>query len=242
MHEQDARIADETRSAEGRARPDLERLADRALDIIYRYRVAPERGFEYVSPAATRVTGYTPEDHYADPDLGFKLVHPDDRELLAEVVAAGPDEAPVILRWQRKDGTTIWTEQRNIPVHDDAGQLVAIEGIAREVPDPTRAPGETIRLLGGVRIDLVQQRVHADGKPVRLTPSEFRILALLTSRAGEPVSRTELMRHLWQSDYVGHGHPCETHISALRRKIEVDPRFPERIVTVRGAGYRFVAR
>lgn len=55
----------------------LEELADRALDIIFRYRLRPTRGFDYVSAAATRVTGYTPEEHYANPDLGFKLVPPE---------------------------------------------------------------------------------------------------------------------------------------------------------------------
>jgi HEAT repeat protein len=56
---------------------DLEQLVERALDIDYRYRLRPTRGFEYVNAAATRILGYTPEEHYADPDFGQKLVHPD---------------------------------------------------------------------------------------------------------------------------------------------------------------------
>lgn len=55
------------------------RLAENAQDIIYRYRLQPERGFEYVNPAVTAITGYTPEEHYADPDLNLKIVYPDDR-------------------------------------------------------------------------------------------------------------------------------------------------------------------
>ena len=219
---------------------DFRQFADRALDIIYRYRLRPTRGFDYVSPAATRITGYSPEEHYADPDLGFKLVHPADRPLLSELTSLGPSPAPVVLRWQRKDGTTIWTEQRNTAIYDESGELVAIEGIAREIRDPTRAPGETIRLLGDIRIDLAERRVYVDGRSVHLTPSEFMLLALLTAHPDEVLSREAIMRHLWGSSHTGSGHTAETHISSLRKKIERTPRFPERIVTERGRGYRFV--
>ncbi|HDQ44595.1 MAG TPA: PAS domain S-box protein, partial [bacterium] len=90
--------------------------------------------FTYVSPAATVMTGYTPEEHYADPDLGFKLVHPDDRPLLDSLGHGRiPDDQPLILRWVHKDGTVIWTEQRNVPILDPKGNLIAVEGIARDV-------------------------------------------------------------------------------------------------------------
>jgi PAS domain S-box-containing protein len=110
------------------------RLAENARDIIYRIRMAPTRGFEYVSPAATKITGYTPEEYYADPDLGFELVHPDDRSLLEALSHIGTAEIPpLVLRWVRKDGGIIWTEQRNVPIFDEAGELVALEGIARDI-------------------------------------------------------------------------------------------------------------
>lgn len=223
------------------ARPDLEQLAERALDIIYRYRLRPTRGFEYVSPAVTRVNGYTPEEHYADPDIGVKLVHPDDRPLLDEINRRGPNREPLVVRWLRKDGKTIWTEQRDVPVYDDAGELVAIEGIAREIPDPTQPPAESVRVAGGVRIDLQAHRVYVDGKATRLTTNEFKLLALLAANPGRVLTRAAITRRLWDSEHVGSGHACENHISTLRKKIERDPRFPERIVTVRGQGYTFNA-
>ncbi len=223
------------------SRVDLRDLAARAHDVIYRYRLHPSRGFEYVSPAATRITGYTPEEHYADPDLGFKLVHPDDRPLLADVAEHGGAPDPLVIRWKRKDGRTIWTEQLNTGVYDESGTLVAVEGIARKIADPTRTPGETVRLVGDIHLQLLQHRAYVAGHPVRLTPSEFRLLWLLTSHPDEIVSRDELMRELWQSSHTGSGHACEVHISTLRHKIEPEPRFPQRIVTVRGRGYKFVA-
>lgn len=112
------------------------RLTENALDIIYRVQLQPTPQFEYVSPAVTAITGYTPEDHYADPELGFKLIHPDDRPVLALLTQGDrPFSTPVELRWIRKDGSLVWIEQRNVPIYDDGGRLVAIEGIARDITE-----------------------------------------------------------------------------------------------------------
>ncbi len=112
------------------------RLTEHATDLIYRIRLQPSSAFEYVNPAATTLTGYTPEDHYADSDLGLKLVHPDDLPLLLRLTH---DRAllaePIELRWIRRDGSLLWVEQRNVPIVDAAGNLVAIEGIARDITD-----------------------------------------------------------------------------------------------------------
>jgi PAS domain S-box-containing protein len=109
-------------------------LTENAQDLIYRIELLPEQKFSYVSPSATEITGFTPEEHYADPYLGYKLVHPDDRNLLESL---SKDEAqirkPVILRWQKKDGSIIWTEQRNVPIYNQEGDLIALEGIARDI-------------------------------------------------------------------------------------------------------------
>ncbi|AFV25179.1 multi-sensor hybrid histidine kinase [Methanolobus psychrophilus R15] len=116
------------------------RLSENADDIIYRYEFTPKRGFTYVSPAATKITGYTPEEHYEDLDLGFKLVHPDDRHLL-ESLSKGRDNdrTTVTLRWVRKDGQVIWAEQKNILLYDEEGNLTALEGIARDITERKQA-------------------------------------------------------------------------------------------------------
>ena len=101
--------------------------------------------------------------------------------------------------------------------------------------------GLPVRRLGGIGIDLGRQEVHVDGERVHLTLSEFKVLALLAERSDNPVSRRELMQHLWASEHVGDEHACEVHISNLRRKIEKDPSRPQRLVTVRGSGYKLVA-
>ncbi len=112
------------------------RLAENAQDMIYRFELFPQRRCVYMSPASLKITGYSPEEYYADPGLGLKHVHPDDHEFLERMLL---DDASVrqslTLRYFRKDGQLIWTEQRNIPIFSDDGQLVAIEGIARDVTD-----------------------------------------------------------------------------------------------------------
>jgi len=100
--------------------------------------------------------------------------------------------------------------------------------------------GTAVRHLGGLHLDLGRHEVTVDGAPVRLTLSEFKVLALLAERPERIISRRELMQHLWSSDHVGDEHACEVHISNLRRKIERDPVHPQRLVTVRGEGYKLV--
>ena len=100
--------------------------------------------------------------------------------------------------------------------------------------------GATVRRLGGLEIDLGRSEVFVEEERVHLTLSEFKVLSLLAEQPGQVVSRRELMQHLWASDHVGDEHACEVHISNLRRKIERDPSRPERLVTVRGSGYKLV--
>ena len=100
--------------------------------------------------------------------------------------------------------------------------------------------GSAVREVGGLRLDLARHEVTVDGRPVRLTRSEFKVLALLAEDPERVLTRRQVMQHLWESDYVGDEHACDVHISNLRRKIEDDPAQPERIVTVRGVGYKLV--
>ena len=100
--------------------------------------------------------------------------------------------------------------------------------------------GVAVRRLGGLHIDLGRHEVLVDGARVHLTLSEFKVLALLAEQPDNVVSRRELMQHLWASEHVGDEHACEVHISNLRRKIERDPSQPQRLLTVRGLGYKLV--
>jgi len=97
------------------------------------------------------------------------------------------------------------------------------------------------REIGGLRLDLERYEAAVDGEAVQLTPSELKLLALLARDPGRVYSRREIMRHLWDSDYIGDARAADLHVSNVRRKIERDPDNPERLVTVRGAGYKLLA-
>ncbi len=107
--------------------------------------------------------------------------------------------------------------------------------------DFDREEGEGIvRSVGGVRVDLARHQVTVDGEPVQLTPSEFKLCALLAQEPERVFTRRQIMEYLWDSPYVGDQHACEVHVSNLRRKLEHDPSKPQRILTVRGVGYKLV--
>jgi len=218
---------------------ELLRLVDRAPDVIFRYRLSPP-GYEFVSRAITRLTGLAPEELYADPSSALKLVHHDDRAIAYDLLARGASRAPVIIRWVRKDGSTVWVEQRTTSVFNSAHELVAIEGIAREIDDPTFGSRSSVRIRGDLRIDLDRGRVLLGGRDVRLTPSEFRLLVLLTDQPGRIVSRATIMEALGSSVHEGTGRSCEVHISKLRGKLEEGSDGAPHIETVRSKGYRFI--
>jgi two-component system response regulator RegX3 len=92
---------------------------------------------------------------------------------------------------------------------------------------------------GQLRLDPERHTVEMGGRPVKLTPTEFRLLALLIREDERVLSRNEIMRHLWESAHVGDERTVDTHVRNLRRKIEADPENPSQILSVRGVGYRF---
>ena len=109
-------------------------LSENATDIIYRYRLAPDRAWEYVNAAITAITGYTPEEFYADPELGLKPAHPDDRHLLEELLLH-PRQLiePLMMRWICREGRTIWVELRGAVMLDRRGGPQVAVGIIRDI-------------------------------------------------------------------------------------------------------------
>jgi len=98
--------------------------------------------------------------------------------------------------------------------------------------------GETIE-HEGLAIDLARRSVEAHGVGVQLTYVEFELLKTLAAHPGRVYSRQSLLEALWGSADFRDPRTIDVHIRHLREKIEVDPREPEYIFTVRGVGYRF---
>jgi two-component system response regulator RegX3 len=94
-----------------------------------------------------------------------------------------------------------------------------------------------VRRAGDVELDLLRHQASVGGRPVSLTPTEHRLLALLASE-DRAFSRRELLEHVWETTFVPDERSCDVHIANLRRKIEDDAAAPERLLTVRGVGYR----
>jgi hypothetical protein len=82
------------------------------------------------------------------------------------------------------------------------------------------------RQVGGLELDLARRVATVDGRPIQLTESELRLLALMMEKPGRVFSRRELMQHLWESTYVGDQRAADVHIAHLRGKIESDPQSP----------------
>ena len=91
----------------------------------------------------------------------------------------------------------------------------------------------------GVRIDVDRHQVSVDGVDVHVPLREFELLELLVRNAGRVLTRGQLIDRIWGGDYVGDTKTLDVHIKRLRAKVEKDPSQPERLLTVRGLGYRF---
>ena len=105
-------------------------------------------------------------------------------------------------------------------------------------------PGQegTIRIGDGAEIDPQNLSARIDGREVRFTRREMDILQYLALHTGRAVAREELLHKVW--GYARHleieTRTVDIHVAKLRRKIEADPKQPQRLVTVRGGGYRLV--
>jgi len=87
-----------------------------------------------------------------------------------------------------------------------------------------RASSVNVVRVGGLHLDIARHSATIEGKPLRLTESEFRLVQLLASDPGRVFTRDDLISHLWESDFVGDRRAIDVHISNLRRKLEADPR------------------
>jgi two-component system phosphate regulon response regulator PhoB len=106
--------------------------------------------------------------------------------------------------------------------------------LARRAQDPTQ-------LLRSGTLLLYRQecRVTLDGMEVSLTPREWKLLEYFMLHPGRAFSRDQLIEQVWGPDYCGDNKSVDVHVLWLRRKLEADPRQPQRFITVRGIGYRF---
>ncbi|MDX1658631.1 MAG: PAS domain S-box protein [Nitriliruptorales bacterium] len=114
------------------------KLAEQTAGVVYRIAFTPEPRIDYFSPQAEEVFGYPPEVYYADPDLMYRQVHPDDRHKLAFLGKDDPREGTAesgvsVFRFRHGDGRWIWLEDHHTPESDETGRVVADQGIAFDI-------------------------------------------------------------------------------------------------------------
>lgn len=204
-------------------------LAERSPEMVYRIRLPPDCATDYMSRACEAVTGHPPEEFYRDPWLLLRYVHSDDRPLLEGCVERPGDfcSRPLLFRIFHPDGSLHWIEQVNVPVYDDAGQLIAIEGVCRDVTERQ----EVEATLQGMnrRMNLLASLTRHD------ILNQLTVLLRSLELAGTAESTTELAWFLGRSreaawaiqrlaeftrDYqeIGQGLPRWVSVTALVRR------------------------
>jgi DNA-binding response OmpR family regulator len=117
-------------------------------------------------------------------------------------------------------------------------ELVArVKAILRRVASGSRV--EDFLELDGIKIDFRKYMIFKDDREISLTAAECKILKMLVSARGEPVSRHTLLTQIWTDEKVT-TRTIDTHIWSLREKLEKDPSTPEHILTAHRIGYKFV--
>jgi two-component system KDP operon response regulator KdpE len=100
------------------------------------------------------------------------------------------------------------------------------------------APVPEVLTVGELRIDFARREVALGGREVRLTPIEWKLLALLAKHAGKVVTHRQILREVWGPAQGHQTHTVRVHMAALRRKLEPDPARPRLLVTEPAVGYR----
>ena len=175
--------------------------------------------------------------------LDVVLGHEDGRALLTELRMLS--DVPVVfltgrgLETDRIAGLRMGADDYVVKPFSPGELAARIESVLRRCR-PAQRPTSAGLVFGALRIDRRSREVECAGELVELTAKEFDLLVFLAESPRQVFSRQQLLEHVWSSsgDWQDEATVTE-HIHRLRRKIELDPDLPPRIITVRGAGYRF---
>ncbi|GAA0969435.1 response regulator transcription factor [Acrocarpospora macrocephala] len=192
---------------------------------------------------------------------------PEGRLAMAEAEAAAPDLVLLDLGLPDVDGVTVCrrlravlpsavivvltarTQEFDVVMALDAGAddyltkpfrltelLARLRAHLRRQAAP---PEDRTVTVGRLRLDLLGRRAYLAGAEIALRPKEFDLLVALAGRAGEVVTREQLMDEVWDENWFGPTKTLDVHVFALRRKLSDYGEDPRRITTVRGRGYRY---
>lgn len=118
------------------------------------------------------------------------------------------------------------------------GELLARMRVALRHRGTSISPAQTTYELEGLSVDLTTHRVTRDGVEIKLTATEFKLLARLVQKAGQVVTHRQLLIDVWGADFAEHTHYVRVYMGNLRAKLERDPTDPRYVRTEVGVGYR----
>ncbi len=120
-------------------------------------------------------------------------------------------------------------------------ELLARLRVALRHAAQTQSPTRTVISAGPLLIDLTQHVVTRAGAEVKLTATEFRLLAYLAANAGRVLTHHSILTHVWGAPQADQVEYLRVYMRQLRKKLEADPSQPDYLVTEPGVGYRFLA-
>ena len=100
--------------------------------------------------------------------------------------------------------------------------------------------GETVLLFNKLKVDLTTRSIWKDDQLLKLTATEYNLLALLIRNEGKVLTHQYLLRAIWGPGYINQSQYLRVFIAQIRKKIEEDPNHPEYLLTEAGVGYRFI--
>jgi two-component system KDP operon response regulator KdpE len=122
------------------------------------------------------------------------------------------------------------------------GELLARLRVAlRHAARGASGPDDAVFRQGDLRVDLARRRVFVGEREVRLTRTEYRLLATLVRHAGRVLTHRQLLQEVWGPSHVDQSHYLRVYMAQLRRKLEADPARPRYMLTEPGVGYRLVS-
>jgi len=119
-------------------------------------------------------------------------------------------------------------------------ELLARLRVALRHRAATQSDGEPVFQSGDLKVDLARREVSLDGKPIHLTPNEYRLLSILVKHAGRVLTHRQLLKEIWGPGSSQETHYLRVYMNQLRQKLEVDPAQPKYLLTESGVGYRLM--
>jgi PAS domain S-box-containing protein len=205
----------------------LKRLVDHLPDIVFKYRLQPKPGYEYISPAVEALVGYKPEEFYADPELDEKIIDPEYRPALLKAIARR-DGVPIKLKWRHKRSSEVWIEVNAVPVMNRKGQVIGLEGVARDVTGRVSAEEHAQEVQA-----FASAIMSAASDPVAVTDAKGTLIACNEAFASSYGKKPSQLRGLNVAD-IWSPEVVKRRLRFMRRVVRTGKSVRVEDTTVRG--------